>query len=296
LTARNGFTRTLPAVHRPGARSIGCVAALLGVCLMVASGHAQEPDAGDRSAAASAGRDELPVESTGPKRVPEGKDPGLDALLQLPSGFVTNHPAAVAGAGESEWRRRFTRAEAERARVRTLFEEKAATPRDMEGAEAEFREAEAGRNAARARLAGARAEVARADGRVREAEVALAYTRVVAPQAGEVVRRLVEPGDLAWSGRSLVALHDARDLRLEAGVREGLVGRATVGVEVKAHIEALGVDVDGTVDEVVPSGDPLSRTFLVKVAIPYREGLLTGMFGRLRLPLGERRMSPFFSS
>ncbi|MBN2491003.1 MAG: efflux RND transporter periplasmic adaptor subunit, partial [Planctomycetes bacterium] len=183
---------------------------------------------------------------------------------------------------------RATRAEAERTRVRRLFEEKAATARQMEAADAEFLEAEAGVNAARARLAGAKAEVARADGQVREAEVALAYTRVVASHAGEVVRRHVEPGDLAWAGRPLVVLHDPRDLRLEAAVREGLVGRTAAGARVQVHVEALGLALDGRVDEVVPSADPRSRTFLVKVAIPYRDGLLVGMFGRLRLVLGER--------
>jgi len=184
---------------------------------------------------------------------------------------------------------RLERAGAERARVRKLLDEKAATPRQMEEAESEYRQAEAGANAARARLAGARADVARADGRVREAEVALAYTEVRAPEAGEVVHRRVDPGDLAWTGRPLFVLHDPRDLRLEAGVREGLVKRASVGAAVRVRIEALDLEMDSTVEEIVPSADPLSRTFLVKAAIPYREGLLSGMFGRLRLTLGERR-------
>lgn len=37
-------------------------------------------------------------------------DPGLDALLHLPSGYLQEDDRAVGGAGESEWRRRFDRA------------------------------------------------------------------------------------------------------------------------------------------------------------------------------------------
>ncbi len=180
------------------------------------------------------------------------------------------------------------RASAERDRVQKLLEEKAATPREAEAAEADFRQSNAAVSAARAALAGARAEVARIQGRVREAEVALAYTEVRAPEAGEVVDRMVDPGDLAWTGRPLIVVHDPYDLRLEAGVREGLIGRISVGVEVKVLVEALGAEVGAKVDEIVPSADAASRTFLVKAALPYRKGLRTGMFGRLQLLLGER--------
>ena len=38
----------------------------------------------------------------------DGQDPGLDRLLQLPSGFLQPNAGTVAGAGETEWERRFT--------------------------------------------------------------------------------------------------------------------------------------------------------------------------------------------
>ena len=39
--------------------------------------------------------------------------PGLDDLLQIPSGYLEPQGRAVAGAGESEWRRRFAKARKE---------------------------------------------------------------------------------------------------------------------------------------------------------------------------------------
>lgn len=58
------------------------------------------------------------VESTRPK----GDVPGLDMLLQLPSGFVTEEPQIVAGVGETEWRRRFTTAERDLSEARASLE------------------------------------------------------------------------------------------------------------------------------------------------------------------------------
>ena len=41
-------------------------------------------------------------------RAGDGQSPGLDRLLQLPSGFLQPNARTVAGAGETEWERRFT--------------------------------------------------------------------------------------------------------------------------------------------------------------------------------------------
>jgi len=44
-------------------------------------------------------------------------DPGLDNLLQIPSGYLEPNGRTVAGAGESEWRRRFEKARKELTRA-----------------------------------------------------------------------------------------------------------------------------------------------------------------------------------
>jgi multidrug efflux pump subunit AcrA (membrane-fusion protein) len=41
------------------------------------------------------------------------------------------------------------------------------------------------------------------------------------------------------------------------------------------------------VDEIVPSADPGSRTFIVKVSLTGGAGLYPGMFGRLLIPIGR---------
>jgi hypothetical protein len=59
---------------------------------------------------------------TRPKR-PEGEAVELDSLMHLPSGFLTSAPNEVAGAGESEWRRRFTKAQRELSEARASLDE-----------------------------------------------------------------------------------------------------------------------------------------------------------------------------
>ncbi len=122
-----------------------------------------------------------------------------------------------------------------------------------------------------------------------EARVVLGYTKIIAPEAGKVAKRLAEPGDLAWPGKSLLVLHAPGALTLEAHVREGLIKKVLPGSQLQVAIDALDTTFDGTVEEVIPSADPLSRTFLVKAAIPAITGLYPGMFGRLLVPVGKRQ-------
>lgn len=122
-----------------------------------------------------------------------------------------------------------------------------------------------------------------------EADVDLSFAEILAPAAGIVVERLAEPGDLASPGRALVEIYDPEALRLEVPLRESLAVGLELGREVEVGIDALGESLAGRIDEIVPQAEVGARTLLVKVVLPRRPGLYAGMFGRLLLPIGERR-------
>jgi HlyD family secretion protein len=183
----------------------------------------------------------------------------------------------------------FTQAESHYKRIKTYFDQEASTKNDLEQAESSYRQAKAGVEQAQKGTVAAQAGERQAKQAVEEARIAFGYTKIIAPEAGEVAKRLAEPGDLAWPGKSLLVLHAPGALRLEASVREGLIKKVLPGSQLQVTINALNATLDGTVEEVVPSADPLSRTFLVKVAVPVITGLYPGMFGRLLVPLGERQ-------
>ena len=48
--------------------------------------------------------------------------------------------------------------------------------------------------------------------------------------------------------------------------------------------------MEGTVEEIIPSADPATRTFLVKVGFPPQKDLYPGMFGRLLVPIEEKEV------
>jgi len=142
---------------------------------------------------------------------------------------------------------------------------------------------------AKAGLEVAKAEVRRAQQAVLEAETMFSFTEILSPRGGRIVERLAEPGDMAVPGQPLLTLYDQNSLRLEVPVREELAIQLEPGSEVQVHIDALDRDLTGTVAQRVPQAEAASRSFLVKVNLPNVEGLFEGMFGRLKIPVGERR-------
>ncbi|BDQ34148.1 RND transporter [Pseudodesulfovibrio portus] len=182
----------------------------------------------------------------------------------------------------------FAKAESTYKRMNTLFEQKVVTAEEMEKSESAFLQAKAGLGQAEQGVAAAEARVREAGKVVEEAEIGLGYTTITAQESGEVARRLVEPGDLAFPGKELLSLQTGGSLQLEAMVRESLIGRISLHDKLSVKVTALGGEVlAGEVAEIEPLADPVTRSFLVKVRLPEVPGLYPGMFGRLLVPLGQ---------
>ncbi len=197
-----------------------------------------------------------------------------DVLVRLDDREIQ---ARLDQARQSLARARAVRREASLAyeRAKPLYAKKVLSQSEFERAEAKFAVADANH--------------LQAEQSVREAEVMLSYTTVVAPRSGRIVDRLAEPGDVARPGEALLVLYDAGSLRLEAPVSEGLAVKMRPGDRLEVYVDAVDAEIEATVDEIVPQADAPSRSFLVKVSLPRSETLYEGMFGRLRIPAGERR-------
>jgi len=138
----------------------------------------------------------------------------------------------------------------------------------------------------------ARMQLDQANGAVRQAQGAVQSARSVAGEAvvrapfrARVVDTLVEVGDLAAPGRPLVRVEsfDGRELLLT--VRASDIQRATVGTSLMVRFDTrpdLG-SVEGRIAEVVPSADPATHTFAVKVDLGNVD-IASGLSGRASIP------------
>ena len=132
----------------------------------------------------------------------------------------------------------------------------------------------------------AKANHEKAEGALGEARAVLEYTTIRSPLTGVVIDKAVDVGDMVTPGQTVMRLFDR--LQLVAVVRESMATRLKVEQSLPVTLDAINLHCSGTISEIVPEADALSRVFQVKVTGPCPAGVIPGMFGRLRIPLGER--------
>jgi multidrug efflux pump subunit AcrA (membrane-fusion protein) len=182
-------------------------------------------------------------------------------------------------------------------RYQALLERKSVSPQEFEeiefkhkAAQAEARRADQGLLTLAARKQQVLARIEQAKAELRNAETHLSYASVTAPHGGVVTTRYAEAGALSTPGLPLLTLEDSRNYQLEAMVEESRIGRVKPGDRVAVVIDALGgSEIAGQVAEIVPGGDPGSRSFVVKVRLPGTEGIRSGMFGRARFGADQKQ-------
>jgi len=163
-----------------------------------------------------------------------------------------------------------TRTASELRRTQNLFTKEAATQQSLEAAQAAARSAEA--------------QTAQAKAAIATAESLLAETTLHAPFDGTVVRRNLEPGDMAQPGVPVITVQTNQKLRLEAAIPEDCARAISLGQSLKAQIAGQARTVK--IEEIAPAADPQTRTVLVKAGL---EGQAQpGAFAWIEQACGQR--------
>lgn len=121
------------------------------------------------------------------------------------------------------------------------------------------------------------------------------YIKISSQITGVVVSRHSREGDLATPGSSILTIESSQGLLFDTYVAESQISKIHRGDTALVSIDALHKTFKGVIARVVPAGDPLTRRYKVKIALPAHEGLLSGMFGRVHFTL-ETRTSPVIPS
>ncbi|SRR5581483_10333343 len=185
-------------------------------------------------------------------------------------------------------------------RYQELFNRQSVSPQEfdevrtkMEIARAETQRAERMLQAARARqnqMLG-RIDQARAD--VSNARIYAGYSRIASPISGVVVAKNVDVGSMATPGAPLLTIENDANYQLEVSVQESQLNKIHLGDQARVTIEALGnQELTCSVVEIVPTADPNSRSYTVKLSLPNvtPQQLRSGLYGKARFISGARNV------
>lgn len=110
------------------------------------------------------------------------------------------------------------------------------------------------------------------------------YYVLRAPLAGRVLRHDGEPGEVVDTEDVVFWIGRPRPLRITADVDEEDIPLVRIGQEVLIKADAFpGRVLPGTVAEITPKGDPVNKSYRVRVALPDDTPLLLGMTTELNI-------------
>ena len=175
-------------------------------------------------------------------------------------------------------------------RMEELAAKKSISNQEFDEASARLKAAQANYEMMRARRTQLNSRMAGAEQETHAAAILRDYARLAAPFSGVVITRTAEPGNLATPGAPLLTIEQEGLYRLEASVDESKLASVRTGQTVDATLEVSDRRLAARVSEIVPSVDPASRTYIVKLDLPAALPLRTGMFGRAIFPLGTQRV------
>jgi RND family efflux transporter MFP subunit len=121
-----------------------------------------------------------------------------------------------------------------------------------------------------------RAAVQAAESNLGLARLRLKKARIVAPFAGQVARRLVQPGEMLNPGQPAFEVVDNRKLEIQANLSAEVMELVKPGLAVTFQTAGINHSVQGTLTQVSPSLSADGRTLRVRIEVPNPDGQLKG--------------------
>ena len=159
----------------------------------------------------------------------------------------------------------------------------------LEQARARVAQSEAGIRQSQAAIAQTQAAVSRAELSVISSDVSESYGTIFAPFDGVVVQKMAYEGEMAAPGTPLLKVENPNKLELEISVPEENLRFVRVGQSVKVQFDAVNQSLSATIQQIVPASNAQSRSFLIKIPLTNSGKLISGMFGRIALPIGATK-------
>ncbi len=192
-----------------------------------------------------------------------------DVLMRIDAGDVALG-ASAASAAQAQAEADTALARAELQRHRELYQRKYISKSLLDIKQAGF-------DAASARSRQARAQASEAGNQT-------GYASLRADGDGTVTAVLAEPGQVVAAGTPVLRMAREGEVEIAINVPEKRIAGFKTGQPAVIEIWALdNARRPGTVREVSPQADPMSRTFPVRIALDNAEGLQYGMTARVGL-------------
>jgi len=116
----------------------------------------------------------------------------------------------------------------------------------------------------------AKKQVDQAKAKLKEVLNQYKYLDVRAPNDGVVIEKRINAGEMAIPGMPAIILTDLSDLKIMTEISESNLKDVKVGQKVMVYIPSIGYEKEGKVYAIIPSSNPMTHQFRMKVSFDYK--------------------------
>ena len=140
----------------------------------------------------------------------------------------------------------------------------------------------------KAELDRARTELAVAEAAVAKAVAESDFMKLLAPADGRIIRRDGEVGELIPAYQAVFWISCCTSLRISAEVDEEDIALVQPGQRVLIRADAFPQQIyEGSVQSITPKGDPVSRSYRVRIGFSEETSLMIGMTAETNIIIRE---------
>jgi len=109
------------------------------------------------------------------------------------------------------------------------------------------------------------------------------YFSIKAPNSGIVTKRMLKVGEMAIPGMPAMVLTDINDIKIQIEVNESDLQKIKLGKKIPFEIPSVSYSGTGIVKSIVPSLNPLTHTFIIKIGFKKPSKVYPGMYAKINI-------------
>ena len=107
------------------------------------------------------------------------------------------------------------------------------------------------------------------------------YLTIKAPNDGVIIRKNIKAGEMAIPGMPALILSDLSSLKIQSEIAESDLKSIKMGQNASIEIPSLGRETNGKIEAIIPSSNPMTHTFNIKLSFQNSENVYPGMYAKV---------------
>lgn len=123
---------------------------------------------------------------------------------------------------------------------------------------------------------------------VKEVDNQYRYLTIKSPNDGVIIKKNIKAGEMAIPGMPALILSDLSSLKIKAEISEGDLKNIFVGQKVSIEISSLNFKTTGKISAIIPSSNPMTHTFTIKISFKSNKKVYPGMYAKVYIKLDNK--------